>query len=399
MIVRPAALLQDMARMDPDAWRLLEELLHLGPDWVAATDRSGVFPSSLWRTDVACFYNRLNLPVEYGGTPLTGSAVRRAALFERIGAFCPGVLIGLPGPGLSMPPVLFLGTDAQKHAYFGRFTSADRPIWGAFAITEPQGGSDATAMRTTARPVADGYVISGTKCFITNGGRADSFVVFATLGRDKGRFGIRAFMVNAGTPGLSVDRREDMLGLRASQLTSISFNECHVPKEHMLGHTGKRGPLVDAFTGAQGAWDYMRPALAACINGACTGILDHADALIGDADGGLARAQRAQASDEIERLRAELLSSRLLALRAAWIYDNGRPAALHASMAKAAASTLAMRIAMSLNRLFPLAALRRGDPIEKFYRDAKAFDILEGTGDMQRLMIARAFPGAAFGRP
>lgn len=369
----------------------MDEFIHRIAFWVEESDRIGDFPEGCWANAPVHILNRMNVPLEYGGTPLTSSALRRAVLFERIARTCPGLLIGLPGPGLSMPPVLSLGTESQKRQFFARFTEAKRPVWGAFAITEPQSGSDATTMRTIAVESDDGYTISGNKCFITNAGRADTLVVFATIAPSKGRFGIRAFMVDRDLPRFSVDRREDMLGLRASQLSTISLVDCHVKQESMLGHTGQRGPHIDAFTGAQGAWDYMRPALSASINGTCFGILDHVESLLRNDQVELTRAASACALAEIACMRAKNQSAWMLALRAAWKYDNGQSASLDASLAKAYSSTLAMDIARVINRMFPTRTLMRGDPIEKFYRDAKAFDILEGTGDMQRLMISRAF--------
>jgi acyl-CoA dehydrogenase len=245
--------------------------------------------------------------------------------------------------------------------------------------------------RAARRIGRHGYVLNGTKCFITSGRRADAVVVFASIDPTKGRFGIRAFVVDKGTPGFSVDRCEDMMGLRASQLAALSFIDCAVPAERMLGHNGRRGPLVDAFVGAQNAWDYMRPALAAGINGNCAGMIETAERCLAAGEAPLTAAACEAARDELRLFRARVHSAQLLALRAAWKFDSGQRASLDASMAKAFSSTLAMELAHRLARLFPLHAVQRGHPFEKFYRDAKAFDILEGTGDIQRLMIARAF--------
>ncbi len=190
-----------------------------------------------------------------------------------------------------------------------------------------------------------------------------------------------------------------MMGLRASQLAALSFTECRLPAERMLGHDGKRGPFIDAFAGAQSAWDFMRPALAAGINGSCFGILEKAQHALDRGDAWLPASGLDAARDELALLRARVHSSQLLALRAAWKYDSGGRASMDASMAKAFASTLAMEVAHRVAQMFPLQAAQSGHAFEKFYRDAKAFDILEGTGDMQRLMIARAFEGTGQGRP
>ena len=388
-------LLRDLYRLDPAGAQMMEELQHHVQRFVMAADALGDIPAAFWDGVPVERMNRMNLPVEYGGMPLTATALRRAVTFERIGRICPALPMSMPGPGLSMPPVLSLGTPAQRTAYFERFCGQARPVWGAFAITEPQGGSDATTMRTVARADGDDFILDGEKCFITSGARASAVVVFATLDPAKGRFGVRAFLVERGTPGFRIDRSEDMLGLRASQLSVLSFQACRVPAASMLGHTGRRGPLIDAFTGAQRAWDYMRPALAAGINGTCAGILAHARHCLDEGRAPLTRAQVEAAHATLGPFQARVHAAQLLALRAAWKFDRGERASLDASLAKATSATLAMDLAHRLAALLPLQAASRGDPLEKFVRDAKAFDILEGTGDMQRLMIARAFQEAA----
>lgn len=385
------AVLRQVRALDGEGAALIDALLQRMPQFVHPADVAGDVPAAFWDTLPVEALNRLNLPLAHGGLAMTSSALRRAIMFELIGRICPALPMSLPGPGLSMPPVSALGTPDQQRDYFARFVGQHRPVWGAFAITEPQGGSDAANMRTRARLEDGNYVLDGEKCFITSGARADAVIVFATLDPSKGRFGVRAFMVPRGTPGFRVERCEDMMGLRASQLSTLSFDHCVLSPAQMLGHTGKRGPLIDAFTGAQSAWDYMRPALAAGINGTCAGILAYAEGCLDTGEAPLARARLAAAYDEIELLRARVHASQLMALRAGWTYDSGARASLAASMAKATASTLAMEVGHRLASVLPAQAARRGDRLEKFFRDAKAFDILEGTGDMQRLMIARAF--------
>jgi len=356
MSVFSQELLAATARDEPDMSAEVEVMLAHMPAWAAAADAAGAAPDDMWCSIPARMLNRLNIPLAAGGLAMTATA----------------------GPGLSMPPVASLGTPEQKARFFAAFTEADAPVWGAFAITEPWCGSDATSLRTQAVADGDDYIINGEKCFITNGDRAEHVVVFATIAPEKGRFGIRAFLVERSNPGFAVDRCENMLGLRAARLAALRFTDCRVHKTDMLGHTGKRGPLIDAFVGAQSAWDYMRPALAAAINGACLGAMEHAEAL-------LARTQRRQ----LAGLRGRVQAAQLIALKAAWLHDRGERASAAASMAKAYASSLAMEVARVLSGMLPGEMLCAGSPIEKFCRDAKGFDILEGTGDMQRLMIAR----------
>lgn len=377
--------LADIAADEGANWAAIERLIDAMPNYVTAGDTLADLPPDFLEHAPANILNRFNIPLAYGGLAATATARRRALICERIGGLCTALTMSMPGPGLAMPPVLALGTDDQKAAFFASFTDAHTPRFGAFAITEPQGGSDAVTMHTVAVRDGDEWVINGEKCFISGGARADIVVLFATIAPEKGRFGIRAFLIPADTAGFKVDRCEDMLGLRASQLASLSFVDCRVPLTAMLGHNGRRGPFIDAFTGAQSAWNYMRPALAAGINGNCQGMIDHAETLL--ARDGIGDRSR----PALAHFRARTAASRLIALRAADRYDAGEDASFDASLAKAFAASLAMELAEALVALFPAEALTVGSRIEKFLRDAKAYDILEGTGDMQRLMIARGF--------
>jgi acyl-CoA dehydrogenase len=377
------------ARDEPEVSSEVQLMLDHMPAWAAAADADGVTPEAVWSVVPARTLNRMNIPPALGGVAMTATATRRAVVFETVGRVCAALPMSLPGPGLSMPPVIALGTPEQKDRYFAAFTQCDTPKWGAFAITEPRGGSDATGLRTAAVADGDDYIINGEKCFITNGDRAEHIVVFATIAPDKGRFGIRAFVVDRSNPGFAVERCEDMLGLRAARLAALRFTDCRVHKTAMLGHTGKRGPFVDAFQGAQSAWDYMRPALAASINGACMGAIEYAGARLAADAAPLTRTRRAEGQIELAALRGRVQASQLIALKAAWLHDRGDRASAAASLAKAYAASLAMRVAERLSALLPGDMLTAGSPIEKFCRDAKGFDILEGTGDMQRLMIAR----------
>jgi len=383
--------LADIASADPKAWSGITSLLENMSEYVSDADQRGDLPDEILNLVPANLLNRMNLPVQYGGLEATSTAYRRAIVFEMVGRICAAIPMALPGPGLAMPPINSLGTEAQKEEAFGKFSNSETPRFGAFAITEPQSGSDAVNMRTTAIREGDHYVLNGEKCFITNGARADVIVVFASIAPDKGRFGVRAFIVEKGTPGFNVDRTEDMMGLRASQLTSLSFTNCVLHQSMLLGHTGKRGPFIDAFTGAQNAWDYMRPALASGINGACLGVLDYAETQIQSSFGSYSQNAAKETLVQIERYRQKVSSARLIAMQAASKFDCGEKISLGASMAKSYSSKLAMDIAHTLAQLFPDLVVERGNKIEKFYRDAKAFDILEGTGDMQRLMIANAY--------
>jgi acyl-CoA dehydrogenase len=146
MRIATSELFDRIRRDDPHGWETVEQLLHHMPSWVQRADAEGDIPDEFWSLVPLDLLNRMNMPIAYGGLPLTATALRRAVVFERVGRICPALPMGMPGPGLSMPPVFALGTEQQKRDYFGRFCGQAKPVWGAFAITEPQGGSDATAM-------------------------------------------------------------------------------------------------------------------------------------------------------------------------------------------------------------------------------------------------------------
>ncbi len=367
----------ERAELDP----LLAFLSELGAVAFEA-DRVGDLPASLWDQAPLSLLNRVNVPFAYGGLRMTSRARTRALLFEAVGSVCPAFLMSLPGPGLALAPVMGLGTESQKRWFFDHFQNDRRPVWAAFAMTEPGVGSDATRIQTTAVADGDVFEINGCKCFITNGERADLTVVFATVAPGKGRFGIRAFIVPAGTPGLTIERTENMLGLRASQMTSLRFDRCRIPREYLLGPE-RIGLRSDAFGGAQDAWNFMRPAMAAGMNGATGALLDWVEHNADSAFIGKDEARRS-----VYRFKPRLLSARLMAMQAARSLDEGKDATLPASLAKTYAADLANDVADQFGAMFPACIGGGSGRVEKFWRDAKAFDILEGTGDMQRLLIA-----------
>ena len=352
-------------------------------------DRTRQIPDAVCAPSDVPALNLNLVPAAYGGCTDVQSLMSRTTLMEYLGYADAALALALPGPGLAMPPVLALGSGEQQTRFFKRFRS-DTPRWGAFAITEPDCGSDATAMRTTARKTARGWVLNGTKCFITNGARADDVITFATINRHAGRFGVRAFHVDRNTPGFSVDRVEQMAGLRASQLAVLSYNDCEVPDDALL-RRGDEKPLNDAFSGAQHAWDYFRPLLSAVMVGACRRVRD--DLATYFEAGGHPVNQRHRTADVNEALLdidRQITTAQLLCRHAAWKTDQGMATSVDASMAKAYASQVAARITRAAIDLAGLDGIAAFPSLEQSYRDAKAFDIMEGTGDLQRLMIARS---------
>ncbi|MGM9513906.1 acyl-CoA dehydrogenase family protein [Roseateles sp. DB2] len=353
----------------------------------ARTDETGDIPSSFWEQVNVRALNLNLVPPEHGGDEGLWPLMQRVLLMEQLGYADPALALALPGPGLATPPLLALASKEQQRALFGRFQS-DAPVWGGFAITEPDVGSDATALRTSARECSDGYVLNGTKCFITNGARADFVVTFATVDKGRGRFGVRAFAVDRRTPGFQVVRLEKMLGLRGSQLAVLSYADCLIPKENLL-QRGDESRLHDAFSGAQSSWDYFRPVLSSVIVGSCARVRDELAEYLEAASPKAVRWRRLHVADMLSSISGKISAARLLCHKAAWRYEQGLPVSKDSSMAKAYASRIAMEIAEAILQTVGLEGLHDRPVFERFYRDAKAYDILEGTGDMQRLMVTR----------
>jgi acyl-CoA dehydrogenase len=280
--------------------------------------------------------------------------------------------------------VLSLGTEEQKRRFLGPFLQPDRPRWASFAMTEPGGGSDAAAIRTNARKDGDCYILNGAKCFIGNASRADWILVQATLDPTQGRSAQRAFFVEQGTPGLGPFKIEKKMGLKAYESTSFSLADCRVPAENLLGGEARREPR-EGFKGAMRTFNAGRPGIAANAVGIGRAALD--ESLAFAREHGLLGSSRVR--DRLEQMARKLRMARLMCLRAGWLADQERPNIVEASMCKAAAATVAQDAAALGMELLGTVGARGDHLIEKLYRDAKAMDIVEGTGQIQRLIMAR----------
>jgi acyl-CoA dehydrogenase len=353
------------------------------------SDATGEIAGPPWRADDASALNMNLVPTRYGGCPALQSLVAQATLMAYLGEADASLALALPGPGLAMPPVVALASTQQQARFFQRFQPGT-PRWGAFAITEPDCGSDATAMRTSARKTGRGWVLNGTKCFITNGARADCVITFATINRQIGRYGIRAFLADCNTPGFTVSRIERMAGLRATQLAVLSYADCEIADDALLAR-GNEKPLDDAFLGAQRSWDYFRPLLSAVMVGTCRRV--RAD-LVAWLDAGGTPPDRHQGVASVNAclldIDRQIAAAWLLCHCTAWKTDRGIATSMDSSMTKAFASRVAARVTRAAMDLAGIDGITACPSLEQAYRDARAFDIMEGTGELQRLMIARA---------
>lgn len=299
------------------------------------------------------------------------------------------LILTLPGPGLGGPPVRMTGTPEQKERFFAPFEESDELHWGAYALTEPAAGSDVAGIRTTAKKDGDAYVLDGTKCYITNGARADWVVVFATVDPSKGRAGHRAFVVEKGTPGFSVGKIEEKMGLRASETAELVFEECRVPVDNLLGGESLY-EKSDGFKTAMKTFDNTRPLVAAMAVGIGRAAFERARDFAKDAYV-LSRPIPRYASIRamLGRMERRLEAARLLTWKAAAMADEGIPNTKEASMCKAFAAEVAQQVTIDAIEVMGAAGNHADAFVEKWFRDVKVYDIFEGTGQIQRIVIAK----------
>ncbi len=294
----------------------------------------------------------------------------------------------IPGPGLAAPPILSQGTPEQQMRFLGPYMDGQLR-WGALALTEPGIGSDVAGMSTTAVLDGDEWVLNGHKHYITNGARADIVVTFPTIDKSLGREGIRPFVVPKGTPGFIVGRIEQKMGLRASQTAELIFENCRIPKENLL--SGRESSKKAGFKAAMGTLDATRPMVGSLAVGIARAAYETTSEWVcEELPKGFPAHKRREIEDELEELRQEIEMARFLVWRAAWMADRRIPNSKEASMSKAYAGGLVMIVTAAGVRITaPGENSERKQFLAKWFRDAKVFDIFEGTAQIQRLVIAR----------
>jgi acyl-CoA dehydrogenase len=301
--------------------------------------------------------------------------------------------LSVPGPGLGGPPIRATGTPEQKARFFGIFKDMHKgPLkWGAYALTEPGAGSDVAGIRTSCRKDGDHWVLNGRKCYITNGAKASWNVVFATVDPSLGRAGHRAFVVEKGTPGFEVGKIEDKMGLRANETAELVLEDCRVPDENLLG--GEAAYVTkEGFMTAMKTFDNTRPLVAAMAIGIGRAAYEHARDFVKD-NYVLSRPipRYAAIAERLAKVGRRLDAARSLVYRATYMADAGIPNAKESSMSKAAAGQAAIfacveaiEICGAHGSLSTEHAL-----LEKWFRDIKVYDIFEGTGNIQRVVISK----------
>lgn len=348
---------------------------------VRTWDEAQHFPKDLMPKLAELGLMGIQFPEQYGGAGMSG--VDYCICIEEIARVCPSVSLSVAAHnGLGAAHISMFGSEAQKQRYL--VPLAQGATLAAWGLTEPGSGSDAAAMRTTAVKDGDGWILNGSKMFITHGTSADTLVIMAVTDRAKGAKGISAFIVERGMDGLVAGKKEDKLGMRASETTEVILQNCRVPSAQLIGEEGQ------GFIQTLQVLDAGRIGIAALAVGLAQGAYEAAARYTAE------RKQFGRAIDSFpsiqERLaqhQSEVEAARLLTYQAAWLKDQGRRMTLESAMAKLYSSEIAVRAAEDCVQMHGGYGFVKDYPAEKYFRDVKLLTIGEGTSEVQRLVIAR----------
>jgi len=349
----------------------------------AAVDEADVeTPWEIFHKAAALGLTSFMLPEDLGGGGMT-DVLTGCVVQEELCHGCSGIGNLITSGGFFAEPVLALGTDAQKERW-GRPLAGETPPMTALATTEPNAGSDAASIQTTARRVDGGYVLDGQKTWISNGGVAELYVVFATVQRGSGHRGITAFLLHRDDAGLSFGQPMRKMGQRAILNTELFLSECFVAEDRRLGEEG------EGFRGLMEVFDRSRVTLSAAATGLARAALEYATQYAKErVQFGRPIAQHQAVAFRLADMALRVDASRLLTWRAAHLLDAGRTATKEAAMAKLHASETAMFCTWAAVQTLGGMGYSREYPVEKWMRDAKLEEIEEGTSDIQRLVISR----------
>ncbi|TET69566.1 MAG: acyl-CoA dehydrogenase [Candidatus Aminicenantes bacterium] len=350
----------------------------------AKYDKEEEFPEDIMKKAFEVGFLTCKIPKKYGGEELND--VDTVVISEELAAGCAGMYTTMMVNALAYTPIILFGTDEQKKKFLTPHT--EKMSFAAFCLTEREAGSDAGALKTTAKKVGSEYVINGSKCFISNAGIASLYVVFANSNPDKGMRGISAFIVPRETPGLTIGKVEDKMGQRASNTAEVIFEDVKVPEENLLGKEGigfiiamKTLDKTRAPVGAAGV-GVARAALQYAIEYAKTRI-----------QFGKPIALFQHIAFQIAQMAMEINAARHLVWHAAWLLDQGKPCGKESAMAKAYGSDLAMKVTTEALQILGGYGYMKDFPMEKLMRDAKLLQIYEGTNEIQRMVISREVIG------
>ena len=343
-------------------------------------DETGRFPLDTFKKAAELGLTAVAVPENYGGAGM--DHVSYAIVIEEISRVCAstGTILSVQN-SLYCDPILRFGTEEQKQKFLVPYARGEKI--GCYALTEPQAGSNAAALRTKAERKGDAYVINGTKAWITNGGAADAALVYINTQPEKGEKGITALLVEKGTRGFAVGKEEKKLGVHATACTELSFTDCEVPVGNRIGNEG------EGYKVALSTLDGGRIGIASQATGIAQGAFEAS----------LSYAQQRQAFGHpisdfqaiqfmLADMATEIDAARLLTRRAAWKQDSGARFTMEASIAKLFASEMSTRVAHKAIQIHGGYGYSSEYPVERAYRDARITEIYEGTSEIQRLVIA-----------
>jgi len=345
-------------------------------------DRTGAYPMDSLAKLAELGMLGVLVPEEYGGADMDFTSL--TILVEEVSraSASHGVILAVHNSLVNYPLLLY-GTEEQKKKYLPQLCSGDRI--GAFALTEPDAGSDAAGIKTTAVRDGDHWVLNGSKIFITNGEAAGLFLVTAKTDPAKGHSGITAFLVERETPGLEIGPHENLMGMRATGNVPLSFQDMRVPAENVLGKVNQGFPLIMSLL------DSSRIDIAAQALGIAQAALDAAvDYSRQRVQFGKPIWRHEMVQDMLARMAVQVDAARLLVYRASWLKDSGADrCTMEASMAKLFASEAAVDVTRLAVQILGGYGYTREYPVERYYREAKVTEIYEGTSQIQKIVIAR----------
>ena len=350
---------------------------------VAECDRKCILPMEVYEKAFEIGLHLMEIPKEYGGLGLDYQTI--FAVWEEIAKTDAGFATSLAANSLALKPVLRAGNDEQKK-YFAKYITREKGNgFAAFALTEADAGSDAAAGKTTAIRDGNEYVINGSKCFITNGGLAQIYVVFALTDKSKGVKGISAFIVERNREGVSVGKEEDKMGIRLSNTTEVIFDNVRIPADHLIGTEGK------GFIYAMQTLDLARPTIGAVSVGIMQRAIDEAVsyAKIRYTFGKPIIKHQAIAF-KLADMEIKKETARASVINALNIYSSDGDFTKAAAICKAYASDCAVQVALEAIQILGGYGYSREYPVEKLLRDAKIMQIFEGTNEIQHVVIAGA---------
>jgi acyl-CoA dehydrogenase len=342
-------------------------------------DRDATFPREIidhaWQVGLMNLY----VPEVYGGAGL--GYLDGTLIEEELSWGCSGIQTSIACNGLALTPLVLAGSEPLKRSYLERVTQA--PVLASFCLTEPSAGSDVAAMTTRAVRRGAGYVISGSKCFITNGGFADFYTVYAKTDPQAGHRGISCFIVPRDA-GVVVDGHEDKMGQRASNTATVTFPDVEIPADHMIGEEN------DGFRIAMLTLDRTRPGVAAMATGIARAAFEFAVSYARErVQFGVPIAAHQAIQFMIADMATDIEAARLLSWKSAVLLDQGIRNTLLSSHAKRFAADTAMKVATDAVQIYGGYGFIKDYPVEKLMRDAKIMQLYEGTAQIQRIVIAR----------